>query len=194
VTGGDNGKVSLTEHTPPRIDPSPRDRILEATVELIVDIGTRDVTHRRVAKAAGVSLSATTYYFESLDDLLEQAFSHSLDSDTVDELWAKEDPIRALAVIVHRLAADRRAVILASELAVVALRNERLAELARRWNDAWENVLADNLDGGTSRLAVLLATGLLQASPLAKPPYDLDDIETLLRQGLQGLPAAPRRP
>ena len=44
--------------------------ILEAALRVIAERGVEAVTHRAVADAAGVPLSATTYYFESLDELL----------------------------------------------------------------------------------------------------------------------------
>lgn len=50
-----------------------REEILRATLQLIGAHGAEAVTHRSVARAAGVPLSATTYYFESKEQLLEQA-------------------------------------------------------------------------------------------------------------------------
>jgi TetR/AcrR family transcriptional regulator, regulator of biofilm formation and stress response len=88
---------------------------------VIVDIGIRGVTHRRVANAARVSLSATTYYFESLDDLLEQPFARSVEGNlenlrrAIDGLGATDDVVKPLAAVIHRLAADRGAAIVASE-------------------------------------------------------------------------------
>lgn len=49
-----------------------REAILRATLELIGEHGGDAVTHRAVAERAGVPLSATTYYFVSRDELLEQ--------------------------------------------------------------------------------------------------------------------------
>ena len=50
-----------------------RRAILEAALRVISERGVEAVTHRAVADAAGVPLSATTYYFESLDELLASA-------------------------------------------------------------------------------------------------------------------------
>ncbi len=49
-----------------------RDAILRATLEVIAAHGTDGVTHRAVAALAGVPLSATTYWFSSRDELLEE--------------------------------------------------------------------------------------------------------------------------
>ncbi len=48
--------------------------ILRATLRVIANAGRVGVTHRAVAKEAGVSLSLTTYYFKDLSELLIEAF------------------------------------------------------------------------------------------------------------------------
>lgn len=48
-------------------------RIIEAAADLIYEKGPSSVTHRSVAARAKCSLSATTYYFSGLEDLLYQA-------------------------------------------------------------------------------------------------------------------------
>jgi DNA-binding transcriptional regulator YbjK len=53
-----------------------RQRILDAALRVMARDGLRAVTHRGVAAEAGVPLSATTYYFRDLDDLLAEAFLH----------------------------------------------------------------------------------------------------------------------
>ena len=49
-------------------------RILEATMRIIVRDGIRGVRHRSVAVEADVPVSATTYYFEHISDLISDAF------------------------------------------------------------------------------------------------------------------------
>ncbi|SDN40655.1 DNA-binding transcriptional regulator YbjK [Actinomyces ruminicola] len=50
-----------------------RRSIIDAAAEIIRESGPSAVTHRGVAERAGCSLSATTYYFSGLDDLLYEA-------------------------------------------------------------------------------------------------------------------------
>ena len=59
----------------PRQDRSRRRReaLLRATIELIGETGAKSVTHRAVAERAGVPLASTTYYFESVSSLIEEA-------------------------------------------------------------------------------------------------------------------------
>jgi TetR/AcrR family transcriptional regulator, regulator of biofilm formation and stress response len=50
-----------------------RSAILAAALRVIAERGVAATTHRAVAEAAGVPTSTTTYYFESLDELLDEA-------------------------------------------------------------------------------------------------------------------------
>lgn len=49
--------------------------ILHAALKVLVKEGVRGVRHRAVAQEAGVPLSATTYYFKDIHDLLADAFT-----------------------------------------------------------------------------------------------------------------------
>jgi DNA-binding transcriptional regulator YbjK len=59
-----------------------RDAILQAALRVIADRGVSAVTHRAVATEADVPLSSTTYYFESLDELLEGALLRFVRAET----------------------------------------------------------------------------------------------------------------
>ena len=50
-----------------------REALLRATIELLGETGAKSVTHRAVAERAGVPLASTTYYFESVHQLVEEA-------------------------------------------------------------------------------------------------------------------------
>jgi len=60
-----------------------RDRLLTAVVELVAERGLPGISHRAVADRAGVSLSATSYYFGSRTELeraaLEAHYARRLD-------------------------------------------------------------------------------------------------------------------
>lgn len=49
--------------------------ILEAALRIVVRDGVRGVRHRAVAKEADVPLSATTYYFKDISDLITDTFT-----------------------------------------------------------------------------------------------------------------------
>jgi DNA-binding transcriptional regulator YbjK len=50
-----------------------REEIVAAAAEILRELGPQAVSHRSVAQRVGCSLSATTYYFSGLDDLLAAA-------------------------------------------------------------------------------------------------------------------------
>lgn len=56
-----------------------REALLQAAVDLFVEGGSRAVTHRAVAAAAGLPSAATTYYFETIDELLRAALQQHID-------------------------------------------------------------------------------------------------------------------
>ena len=57
-----------------------RRAILEAALRIVVREGIRGVRHRAVAKEAEVPLSATTYYFKDISDLITDAFTLFVES------------------------------------------------------------------------------------------------------------------
>ena len=50
-----------------------RQEIVEGAAQILLEHGPQGVSHRAVAQRVGCSLSATTYYFSGLDELLSEA-------------------------------------------------------------------------------------------------------------------------
>ncbi|WP_037575260.1 TetR/AcrR family transcriptional regulator [Phaeacidiphilus oryzae] len=127
-----------------RRDPEGRKRaIVVAACELIAEVGVGRVTHRLVAARAGVPLGATTYYFRSLDELVEAALRHAAElSEAVLGEWLAAvetaEPAELPAVLARLTAEyvrDPERVTLDTELYVGAAHEERLRPLAREWVD-----------------------------------------------------------
>ncbi|TJW02428.1 MAG: TetR family transcriptional regulator [Mesorhizobium sp.] len=57
-----------------RFDPQRRDRIIEAALKVIADLGVGRTTHRLVAERAGVPLGSMTYHFKDLEEVIWSAF------------------------------------------------------------------------------------------------------------------------
>lgn len=93
--------------------------ILQAALRVLVRDGVRGVRHRAVAAEAGVPLSATTYYFKDIHDLLADAltfFASDMVQTFVEPFWSRanewlrsfpremlEDPAK-VAELVERMA------------------------------------------------------------------------------------------
>jgi DNA-binding transcriptional regulator YbjK len=54
-----------------------RAALIEAASELLLEGGFDAVRHRAVAERAGLPLASTTYYFDSLEELISAAMEHS---------------------------------------------------------------------------------------------------------------------
>ncbi|HQV42116.1 MAG TPA: TetR family transcriptional regulator [Moraxellaceae bacterium] len=66
--------------------------ILQAALRVVARDGVRGVKHRAVAAEAGVPLSATTYYFKDIHDLLTDAFTlYAKESveNYIDPFWSR---------------------------------------------------------------------------------------------------------
>jgi AcrR family transcriptional regulator len=61
-----------------------RDELLAATIELFAEGGSRAVTHRAVARRAGLPPATTTYYFASIQELLREALAAHIQQWTSD--------------------------------------------------------------------------------------------------------------
>lgn len=124
-----------------------REDLLRATLRVIGARGADAVTHRAVAQEAGVSLSATTYYFESKDELVEQTFLLAAREETerlqglVLELAPQSLSVDQWAAAVSaQLAADVEEDpdkhVALFELGLEATRNQALRGDLQRWQEA----------------------------------------------------------
>jgi DNA-binding transcriptional regulator YbjK len=132
-----------------------RAAILDATVRIVTSEGLAAVTHRAVAKEAGVPLAATTYYFSSKDELIGEALN-ILVADEIDRLAARardlgeeiRSPRAAAAAVAEVLFPDTDAVgsLLAKlELYLEAARRPGLHETAAHWQRAFTELARESL-------------------------------------------------
>ena len=124
-----------------------REELLQATLRLIGARGADAVTHRAVAEEAGVPLSATTYYFASKEELLEQSLLMAAREETerlerlVLDLAPQSLSVEEwAAAVAHLLAGDVAAEparhVALFELGLEATRREPLRAELQRWQDA----------------------------------------------------------
>jgi len=120
-----------------------RRALLDGVLAVLEEGGPSAVTHRAVARAAGVPVSAATYYFAGRDDLLRAALRHA----TTDWVRSFDRLERAsltdLAETLVRYAITERGSARAQyELLFAAMRDESLREDAELWYSSLEHVLA----------------------------------------------------
>jgi DNA-binding transcriptional regulator YbjK len=113
-----------------------RQALVEAAAELLIEGGFDAVRHRAIAERAGLPLSSTTYYFDSLDELIAAAVEHHARGELARgtaQLAALPDRPRGVDAVIDLMldqllgppAGDRDA-------EVVLLRYERLVATFRR--------------------------------------------------------------
>jgi DNA-binding transcriptional regulator YbjK len=101
-----------------------RDELLAATIELFAEGGSRAVTHRAVARRAGLPPATTTYYFASIQDLLREALAAHIQqwtSDLADLTDLDPDPAISLddaTDLVSHVFAQRGPEVAALELSI----------------------------------------------------------------------------
>jgi DNA-binding transcriptional regulator YbjK len=112
-----------------------RQALVEAAAGLLVEGGFDAVRHRAVAERAGLPLASTTYYFQSLDDLVTAAVEHhgrvELDRGRrcLDELVTRERSPDTLVELVLDLLLGPES---ERDAESVLLRYERLVATGRR--------------------------------------------------------------
>jgi AcrR family transcriptional regulator len=135
----------------------PADRratILDATLRLIATDGVDSITHRRVATAADVPLGSTTYYFESREQLLREAFRLYLT-----RIWAlqtqllkgfristAESLVDYLVELTKREFEDEAMMLAEYELTLFAARDSEVADALHAWDAAMIAELARSLE------------------------------------------------
>ncbi|MFI7030399.1 TetR/AcrR family transcriptional regulator [Microbispora rosea] len=129
-----------------------REALLDAAVDLLGDGGFAAVTHRAVARRAGLPLAATSYYFTSRDQLLAEAFALLVERElarmraTVDHL-AGRTPLAVAETLTGVYASDRMRQLGLWELYLQAGRDPALQAIARAWTDGCDDIVAVVLGG-----------------------------------------------
>lgn len=167
-----------------------RAEIIRATLAVVTRDGASGVTHRAVAKQAGITTSLSTYYFATLDDLLVAALSSVAEGYTErirGIIDGPGDKLRGLAELIAESAGPGRERALAErELSTLAARRPGLAPVARLWR---ENVaeLAATLTDDPDAVAALVATsdGLCTAILIDNVPADTDYVHQVLSQAIR---------
>ncbi|MEV1045951.1 TetR family transcriptional regulator [Streptomyces sp. NPDC049916] len=177
-----------------RTDPERRDRIIDATLDVIVDVGVAGLSHRKVAARAGVPLGSMTYHFSGMDQLLHEAFTRF--SGTIvavfeDHLGAANTPEEARAAVtdlVHHLSSgNQRELILTHELYTLAAREPAFRELTRTWMGRSRRALEWHFDPATARQLDALIEGLSIHRALETEPHD----RALTAEAVARVTAAP---
>ncbi|WP_439862268.1 TetR/AcrR family transcriptional regulator [Pseudomonas sp. MBLB4136] len=175
-----------------------RQAILDAAMRIIVREGVRAVRHRAVAAEAGVPLSATTYYFKDINDLITDTFAQFVERSAayMAKFWSSTEGV--LQELVGQLDGTREARRqLADEIARLAVEYVRYQLVNRRDHLLAEQafqqeaLLNPRLHGLVSAHAQILAQGVIQFFEVLGSQQPEQDARLLnaiiLRMEYQGL-------
>jgi DNA-binding transcriptional regulator YbjK len=145
-----------------------REALLRAAIELLAEGGARAVTHRAVAARAKVPLAATTYYFESIGKLTEEALRlhmtervaelHDLASGAAEGQSVTEIAERFIDSLINR---EPTAVVAQFEVYLEAARNPALRDVVAYALDASEALAKEVLTALGARRPERAATVLI---------------------------------
>ncbi|GGW52404.1 TetR/AcrR family transcriptional regulator [Streptomyces griseoloalbus] len=164
-----------TGHT----DPHRRERILAATLDLIVEEGVAGVSHRKIAARAQVPLGSMTYHFTGMDDLLREAFTGHADhyvtvfEHHLGEATTPDQAREAVTDLIHALSeGPGRDLILTQELYTLAARHEPYRVLCRTWMRRSRDLLEQHFPPPTARQLDALIEGLTLHRAMDDNPPD----------------------
>jgi TetR/AcrR family transcriptional regulator, regulator of biofilm formation and stress response len=119
---------------------STRLALLEAALQVIARDGVQGVTHRRVAAAAGISLSSTSYHFSGLDEMLLAAFEYYVTrisekySEAFERATTHEQIADATLALIRAQHDDVVDAVLLYEWVAQAVRDARYRAILHRWS------------------------------------------------------------
>ncbi|WP_375385542.1 TetR/AcrR family transcriptional regulator [uncultured Microbacterium sp.] len=178
-----------------RNDPDRRDRIIDACLDVLADVGVAGTSHRRVAAAAGVPLGSMTYHFSGMDELLREAFARmSLESSArlrARMAGATDRDSAKRAVIEHiqtDIFASTRELVLTHELYTLAARDPSYKDITHAWMDRTRRLLEQQFDPTTARLLDALVEGLTIHRAIDTQPQD----PGLVRLGVERITASSK--
>lgn len=167
---------------------SRRDLLIDAALEVIVDQGVANTTHRRVATAAGVPLGSTTYYFADLHDLLGAAFGRFADeiSERFETRLARAHSVAEAITEITGFALDDfqepRDLALSYELYAYAIRRPAIKSFVEAWFARSQQALARLFDPMTARLIDTFIEGVFTYRGLARDSSDREEIRQALHR------------
>ncbi|WLI78485.1 TetR family transcriptional regulator [Kosakonia sp. H02] len=168
-------------------DPQRRDRILEATLEMIAEHGIHAVTHRKIANCADVPLGSMTYYFSGIDALLEEAFSRftqqmSLQYQTFfDDVGSPEQACEAITGLIHSAqVTTARNMELMYQLYAFMSRQATLKSVMQNWMQTSQATLERWFDPVTARALDAFIEGMTLHFVIDREPLKRAEIRLMV--------------
>ena len=181
-----------------RYDPNRRDRIIDACLTVIIEVGVDGASHRKIAEAADVPLGSMTYHFTGMHELLHEAFTRFAVGAS-DQLAARmssagdlEQAKEAVALaIISDIFSSQRDLVLAHELYTLAARDADFREITNAWMARSRRILEQHFDPVTARILDALIEGLTIHRALDIVPHDDAVVRDAVNRITAGASATP---
>ena len=181
-----------------RYDPNRRDRIIDACLAVIAEVGVDGASHRKIAEAADVPLGSMTYHFRGMRELLHEAltrFSVAMSDRFEARMGGASDPEQAKGAvaqtIIDDLFASQRDLVLTHELYTLAARDADFREITNAWMSRSRRILEQHFDPVTARILDALIEGLTIHRALDIVPHDDAVVRDAVNRIIAGASATP---
>lgn len=175
-----------------RTDPGRREKILQATLDVIAEQGVAGLSYRTVSARADVPLGSMTYHFESREALLQAAFESyvaDMHGRFDAHLAETDDPRDGVVAIIREQGEGRqRDMVLATEMYAMAVRDPRYRELTQQWVSASRASLRVHFDDDLTPMVDALLEGLILHAHISTEPFDEARVRAAVRRLTSGVP------
>ena len=170
-----------------RLDPDRRNRIIEATLDVIRKHGVAGASYRRIAAKAGVPLGSMTYHFTSSKELLAESLQRV--AEEVSAAYSKEfegaksieEARQALVrIITGNIWSASGNLILIYELYAFASRNPPMRALVQNWMERSRASLQVHFDAPTSRALDAMIEGFSIHNSMDRNPIKRAEVELII--------------
>ncbi len=163
--------------------------IIDAALRVVERDGVAGVSHRSVAREAGVPAASIAYYFDTIDDLLVATLLDSVDAiiaeldrrtrgvGTDERRWRSA----VAGLLASQVSEHRGRTIAEYELYLLAARRPALRPAARRWIEAASGyVTVEGRDPVAARTLFAAIDGMLMHALVAEEPPAAAEFEAAL--------------
>ncbi|WP_372983721.1 TetR/AcrR family transcriptional regulator [Microbacterium sp.] len=166
-----------------RNDPERRDRIIDACLDVIADVGVAGASHRRIADAAGVPLGSMTYHFTGMEELLHEAstrfgtrISERFERRMMEAADAESAREAVVALILGDVFGSNSELVISHEIYTLAAREPAYRAITTGWMKRSRAALERHFDPETARILDALIEGLSIHRSLDDEPRDADEV------------------
>jgi len=168
-----------------------QERILEATLEVLVETGFSNLSFSKIADEADISKSLISYHFNSKKELVTELLNWLTEialSDKVDQKSGEDDLDYMIRILLPEDKFKRKVQRSMFELGTISPHNEEIAERLRKLNSDLVKELEDAMPDDSeirSEIALSIVDGVIFRRELLEEEMDIASIRDELKTYLE---------